>query len=92
MALEVIGKSTAKRVSQKVLISDSVPGSWAPKSLDGTPRTTRPLSLYLDHSASSPSYCGVSPHWDAVFTTSTGCPLKLESGSGAPSMDVNSKS
>jgi hypothetical protein len=42
MFFDVIGKVTLKRVSQKFLISDSLPGSWAPKSFDGTPSTTSP--------------------------------------------------
>src|SRR5206468_4787191 len=76
----VNGKSTLKRVSQKVLISVSVPGSCDPKSLHGTPSTTRLSSRFALHSASSPEYCGVSPHWLATFTTSSALPLKFASG------------
>ena len=32
------------------------------------------LSLYLRHTASSPEYCGVKPHFDATFTMSSGLP------------------
>src|ERR1041385_476684 len=88
----VMGKSTAKRVSQKALISDSVPGSCAPKSLQGTPRTMRPSLRLCAHSDSRPEYCGVSPHWLATLTTSSALPLKFESGSFSPSIDLNSKS
>src|SRR3954467_14172704 len=89
---DAIGKVTLKRVSQKFLISFSLPGSCAPKSFDGTPSTTRPLSRYFRQSASSPLYCGVNPQADAVLTTSTALPAKSDSFSGLPSMDVNWKS
>src|SRR5579862_1973311 len=88
----VIGKSTAKRVSQKVLISFSVPGSCAPKSFAGTPSTTSPLSRFSRQSFSSPSYCGVRPHWLATLTTSTALPLNCVIGNAPPSMERNEKS
>src|SRR3546814_8864829 len=55
-------KSTEKLVSQKVLICVALPGSWPPKSLDGTPITTRPRSRYFCQSACSPSYCRSEEH------------------------------
>src|SRR5712672_440983 len=88
----VIGNVTLYFVEQKFLISASVPGSWPPKSFDGTPNTTRPRARYFSHNASSPRYCGVSPHCEAVVTTSTGVPANCDSFSGLPSMEVNSKS
>ena len=81
-----------KVVLQKVWISASVPGSWPMNWLQGTPSTTRPWSLYSEYSFSSPSYCGVSPHFDAVFTTSTTLSLKVVIGSGWPSIDWKAKS
>src|SRR5258707_10734325 len=56
------------------------------------PSTTRPRSRYFSHKASSPRYCGVSPHCEAVLTTSTGFPANCDSFSGLPSIVVNSKS
>src|SRR5262249_16159809 len=88
----VIGKSMPNRVSQKVLISPSVPGSWLPKLFAGTPSTTRPLSFLAFHSASSPEYCAVSPHWLARFTPRTALPLKFVIGRSPPVIDLNLKS
>src|ERR1700704_5456994 len=90
--LDVIGNVTLYFVEQKFLISASVPGSWPPKSFDGTPSTTSPRSRYFSHKASSPRYCGVSPHCDAVLTMRTGFPANCDSFNGLPSIEVNSKS
>src|SRR5260370_42016029 len=88
----VKGKSTLKGVSQNVLVSDSVPGSWLPKSLHGTPSTTSPSSRLAFQRDSSPEYCGVSPHWLATFTTRTTLPLYFESGRALPSIVRKEKS
>ena len=45
--LASIGKVTPYLSVQNLAMSLSVPGSWPPKSLAGTPRTTRPWSLYF---------------------------------------------
>ena len=53
---------------------------------------TKFLSLYLSYSSCSLAYCGVSPHLEATFTTSTFFPFKEESGNSLPSIVVTLKS
>lgn len=50
-------------------------GIALPYWLHGNPMTTRPRSLYLRYSASSPSYCGVNPQRDATLTIRTTLPI-----------------
>lgn len=71
---ENIGNFTPNFVVQKPSICASSPGSCAPKSFDGNPATTSPFAESSSCSFSSPSYCGVKPHSDATFTTSTTLP------------------
>ncbi len=54
---------------QNSTISSGVPGSWPAKSLEGKPSTVNPLSANRCCTASSASYCGVSPHLEATLTT-----------------------
>ncbi len=44
---------------------------------DGTPRTIEALLLVIVMSFTSPSYCGVSPHFEATFTIEHRMPLEL---------------
>ena len=69
------GKLTPYVVEQKVWISSAVPGSWPANWLQGTPSTVNPRSAYSFCSLSRPAYCGVSPHWEATFTSRTAEPL-----------------
>ena len=76
-----IGNFTLKVFSQNSAISLLLPVSCE-KSLDGNPSTTKPRSLYLACSASSPSYWCVKPQKLAVLTTSKTLPLYWHSAWG----------
>ena len=55
-------------------MSASLPGSCPANWLQGKPSTAKPRGPYSACSAWSASYCGVSPHFDATFTTSSALP------------------
>jgi hypothetical protein len=55
-------------------MASASPGSCSPNWLQGKPRTTKSRSLKLRYSSSRPVYCGVKPHWLAVFTMSRTLP------------------
>src|SRR6185369_7007287 len=52
-------------------MSASVPGSWSAKLLAGNARIVNPSARLAVYRACSASYCGVNPHFEATFTTST---------------------
>ena len=89
--LDIIGKVTLYLLVQNFSISSFVPGSCLPNSLAGMPMTTSPSFSYFSYSACSPSYCGVSPHLLATFTSSTTLPLYLDSSTGLPLMSLRVK-
>src|SRR5271170_2467187 len=72
-------------------IAEASPGSWPPKSFDGTPSTTSPRGLKRSCSALRSAYCGVKPHSDAVFTSKTGRPAKPASSIMPPARPENEK-
>lgn len=65
------GKVMSYCVVQKSRISASLPGSWRPNWSQGKPSTVRPSSRRARYSSSRPEYCGVKPHFEATFTTSS---------------------
>src|SRR5271165_956369 len=69
-----MGKLTPYVVEQNSAISSALPGSCPPNWLHGKPTTDRPRAANCSCSCSSAVYCGVSPHLDATFTTSTAEP------------------
>ena len=58
------------------------PGSCSRNWLHGTPMTVKPWSAYCSWIFSSPSYCGVSPHFDATLTTRATLPCCSASFAG----------
>ena len=75
-----MGKVTPYDVEQNSAISSAVPGSCPPNWLHGKPTTVSPREANCSCSFSRAVYCGVSPHCDATFTTSSAAP-----GAVAPS-------
>ena len=56
--------------------------------LHGTPSTLKPFGAYCSCSASSCSYWGVSPHFDATLTMRVTDPSSADSASGEPSSEA----
>jgi hypothetical protein len=81
----VRGNVTPYVVEQNSWISSAVPGSWPRNWLHGTPSTVKPRSAYFFWRFSSPVYCGVSPHFDATFTSKTAVSLYCDRSAGEPS-------
>src|SRR5436190_19023980 len=69
-----IGKVTPYEVEQNSAISSAVPGSCPPNWLHGKPTTVSPREANCSCSFSRAVYCGVSPHCEATFTTSSVAP------------------
>jgi hypothetical protein len=74
-------------VEQNSRISFGVPGSWPPKSFEGNPRMTKPLSLSSWYIFSRPVYCFVLPHLLATLTKRATFPACSLRGAGWPSSD-----
>ncbi len=79
-----MGNFTPKFVVQKAWISSFVPGSWLLKLFAGNPATTSPCPRNRSYKFSRPSYCGVSPHFEATFTSSRTLPLNSASEASSP--------
>src|SRR6266566_547734 len=69
-----MGKVTPYDVEQNSAISSAVPGSCPPNWLHGKPTTEKPREANCSCSFSRAVYCGVSPHLEATFTTSSAEP------------------
>ena len=63
----VNGNVTPKFFSQKDLMSLLSSNSCPPKLSEGNPTITK-LLLWSSYNFSKPLYCGVNPHFEAVFT------------------------
>ena len=81
-----------KLISQNFLISSSVPSSWAPNWLVGTPTTIRPLSLNPSYSFCRSSYCLVKPQLLATFTNNIVLPIYFERSKLSPFIEFILKS
>src|SRR5580658_5498193 len=79
-----IGKVTPYVAEQNSAIWSAVPGSCPPNWLHGNPTTAKPREPNCSCSFSSAVYCGVSPHLDATFTTSSVLPSSDASEESCP--------